>query len=94
MIGKAAPLKVLVVDDEPAIRRFLRTSLSAQGYQVSEAEDGTGRSTLCGAAPPISSSSISDCRTSTGSTSSSACAARDRRCRSSCCRAAPTKPAR
>jgi two-component system KDP operon response regulator KdpE len=41
MIGKAAPLKVLVVDDEPAIRRFLRTSLSAQGYQVSDAENGT-----------------------------------------------------
>ncbi len=41
MIGKAAPLKVLVVDDEPAIRRFLRTSLSSQGYFVSEAEDGT-----------------------------------------------------
>ena len=42
MIGNAAPLKVLVVDDEPAIRRFLRTSLTAQGYQVIEAEDGTG----------------------------------------------------
>jgi two-component system KDP operon response regulator KdpE len=40
MIGKAAPLKVLVVDDEPAIRRFLRTSLTAQGYLVSEAENG------------------------------------------------------
>ena len=34
------PLRVLVVDDEPAIRRFLRTSLSAQGHQVEEAEDG------------------------------------------------------
>ena len=42
MIGSAAPMKVLVVDDEPAIRRFLRTSLTAQGYQVIEAEDGTG----------------------------------------------------
>src|SRR5512142_881510 len=42
MIGSAAPLKVLVVDDEPAIRRFLRTSLTAQGYQVIEAEDGAG----------------------------------------------------
>jgi len=40
MMAKAAPLKVLVVDDEPAIRRFLRTSLSAQGYQVGEAETG------------------------------------------------------
>jgi two-component system KDP operon response regulator KdpE len=41
MIGKGAPLKVLVVDDEPAIRRFLRTSLTAQGYIVSEAENGS-----------------------------------------------------
>ena len=31
---------VLVVDDEPAIRRFLRTSLKAQGYHVLEAQDG------------------------------------------------------
>jgi two-component system KDP operon response regulator KdpE len=29
---------VLVVDDEPAIRRLLRTSLTAQGYRVVEAE--------------------------------------------------------
>lgn len=34
------PLRVLVVDDEPAIRRFLRASLTAEGYVVSEAEDG------------------------------------------------------
>ena len=34
------PLRVLVVDDEPPIRRFLRTSLTAQGYDVTEAEDG------------------------------------------------------
>jgi len=33
-------LRVLVIDDEPPIRRFLRTSLSAQGYSVLEAEDG------------------------------------------------------
>ena len=32
--------RVLVVDDEPPIRRFLRTSLSSHGYQVIEAEDG------------------------------------------------------
>ena len=35
-----APLRMLVVDDEPAIRRFLRTSLVAQGHQVIEVEDG------------------------------------------------------
>jgi two-component system KDP operon response regulator KdpE len=34
------PLRILVIDDEPPIRRFLRTSLSAQGYSVLEAEDG------------------------------------------------------
>jgi two-component system, OmpR family, KDP operon response regulator KdpE len=34
------PLRILVVDDEPAIRRYLKTSLSAQGYVLSEAEDG------------------------------------------------------
>lgn len=34
------PVKVLVVDDEPAIRRFLRTSLTANGYLVNEANDG------------------------------------------------------
>lgn len=40
MIGGAAPPKVLVIDDEPAIRRFLRASLTAQHYHVVEAEDG------------------------------------------------------
>ncbi len=36
----AGPLRVLVIDDEPAIRRFLRVGLSAQGYIVSESEEG------------------------------------------------------
>ncbi|HSC19347.1 MAG TPA: response regulator transcription factor [Rhizomicrobium sp.] len=33
------PLRILVVDDEPPIRRLLRTSFAAQGYEVSEADD-------------------------------------------------------
>ncbi len=33
-------LRVLVVDDEPAIRRFLRTTLAAHGYVVYEAATG------------------------------------------------------
>lgn len=33
-------LKALVVDDEPAVRRFLRTSLEPRGYQVTEASSG------------------------------------------------------
>lgn len=32
--------KILVVDDEPQIRKFLRISLGANGYQVIEAESG------------------------------------------------------
>jgi two-component system KDP operon response regulator KdpE len=39
-MNAAAPLRVLVVDDEPAIRRFLRTSLSAEGYEVLEQTTG------------------------------------------------------
>jgi two-component system, OmpR family, KDP operon response regulator KdpE len=33
------PLRILVVDDEPPIRRLLRTSFAAQGYEMCEAED-------------------------------------------------------
>ena len=32
--------RVLIIDDEPQIRRFLRTSLSAHDYEVIEAENG------------------------------------------------------
>lgn len=35
---------ILIVDDEPAIRRLLRTSLGAEGFRTEEAE--TGRDTL------------------------------------------------
>ncbi len=34
------PIRVLVVDDEPQIRRFLRVSLVAQGYHIAEADTG------------------------------------------------------
>jgi len=36
----AAALKVLVIDDEPPIRRLLRMGLSTQGYEVLEATNG------------------------------------------------------
>lgn len=36
----ARPPRVLIVDDEPAILRFLRASLSHQGYVVSETHTG------------------------------------------------------
>ena len=40
MTSGAGPLRVLVVDDEPAIRRFLRAGLASQGYVVSELDEG------------------------------------------------------
>src|SRR5271170_2648241 len=36
----AAPLRVLVVDDEPPIRKLLRMGLAAHGYQILEAPNG------------------------------------------------------
>jgi two-component system KDP operon response regulator KdpE len=36
----AAPLKVLVVDDEPPIRKLLRMGLTTQGYEIIEAPNG------------------------------------------------------
>ena len=44
MNANANPLRVLVVDDEPAILRFLHAGLAAQGFTVSEAP--TGRAAL------------------------------------------------
>ena len=36
----AAPLRVLVIDDEPPIRKLLRMGLSTQGYEILEAPNG------------------------------------------------------
>ena len=36
----AAPLKVLVVDDEPPIRKLLRMGLGTQGYEILDAPSG------------------------------------------------------
>ena len=36
----SAPVKVLVIDDEPPIRKLLRMGLSSQGYEVVEAPNG------------------------------------------------------
>ena len=45
-------VRVLIVDDEPAIRRFLRASLAAHGYDVFEAVDGQSALTAVAAARP------------------------------------------
>jgi two-component system KDP operon response regulator KdpE len=46
------PIKILVVDDEPPIRRLLRVGLTAQGYEVSEANDGLSATQLLKAGEP------------------------------------------
>lgn len=38
----ARPVRILVVDDEPAMRWALRASLTASGYLIEEAQDGEG----------------------------------------------------
>jgi two-component system, OmpR family, KDP operon response regulator KdpE len=48
----AKPLTVLVVDDEPPIRRFLRTSLAASGYRIVEAADAENAQRLLSAEKP------------------------------------------
>ena len=42
MTSDERPLRILAVDDEPAILRFLRVGLTAQGYVVTEVSDGHG----------------------------------------------------
>ncbi len=42
MSAGGQPVRMLICEDDPAIRRFLRTSLTAQGYHVAEAERGEG----------------------------------------------------
>jgi two-component system KDP operon response regulator KdpE len=36
----AAPLRILVIDDEPPIRKLLRLGLSTQGYEILDAPNG------------------------------------------------------
>lgn len=45
-------IRVLVVDDEPQIHRFLRPALTAVGYEVQMAENGREALRLIATAPP------------------------------------------
>ena len=49
----AAPLKVLIIDDEPPIRKLLRMGLSTQGYAVLEAPNGRTALDLLTEAPGL-----------------------------------------
>ena len=45
---------ILIIEDEPAIRRLLRTTLNAQGYQVGEATTGAeGLAAIASQAPDL-----------------------------------------
>jgi two-component system KDP operon response regulator KdpE len=49
----AAPLKILVVDDEPPIRKLLRMGLSTHGYEVLEAPNGKTALELLAQSPDL-----------------------------------------
>jgi two-component system KDP operon response regulator KdpE len=49
----AAPLKVLIIDDEPPIRKLLRMGLSTQNYSVLEAPNGKTALELLAEAPGL-----------------------------------------
>ncbi|HEX4553041.1 MAG TPA: response regulator transcription factor [Xanthobacteraceae bacterium] len=49
----AAPLRVLVVDDEPPIRKLLRMGLGTQGYEIIEAPNGKTALELAAGKPDL-----------------------------------------
>ena len=49
----SAPVKILVVDDEPPIRKLLRTGLGTQGYEVLEAPNGKAAIELLAKKPDL-----------------------------------------
>jgi two-component system, OmpR family, KDP operon response regulator KdpE len=49
----AIPLKILVVDDEPPIRKLLRMGLGTQGYQILEAPNGKAALELLAQKPDL-----------------------------------------
>src|SRR5438552_8755338 len=49
----ATPIKVLVIDDEPPIRKLLRMGLSIQGYEILEASNGKTALVLLGQNPAL-----------------------------------------
>jgi len=48
----AKKIKILVVDDEPRIRMFIRANLEARGYEVYLAQDGTEAVEMAGRVDP------------------------------------------
>ena len=85
--------RILVIDDEPQIRKFLRISLNAYGYEVVEAvrgEEGIGK---CATASPDLVILDLACRIWMGRRSSHASVSGPRS-RSSCSRSGRERPRR
>ena len=49
----APPPKVLVIDDEPPIRKLLKMGLTTQGYQILEASNGKAALALLSQEPDL-----------------------------------------
>ncbi|WP_088345736.1 MULTISPECIES: response regulator transcription factor [Rhodomicrobium] len=49
----ATPIRVLVVDDEPPIRKLLQVGLGTQGYQILDAADGAAALAMMDARPDL-----------------------------------------
>ncbi|MGA7546104.1 MAG: response regulator, partial [Methyloceanibacter sp.] len=49
----AAPLKILVIDDEPPIRKLLRMGLGTQGYQTIDAPNAKAALDLMAEKPDL-----------------------------------------
>jgi two-component system KDP operon response regulator KdpE len=49
----SAPVKILVVDDEPPICKLLRTGLGTQGYEVLQAQNGKAALELLASKPDL-----------------------------------------
>jgi len=49
----ARPLKVLIVDDEPPIRKLLRMGLGSQGYEMLDAPNGKTALALLDSKPDL-----------------------------------------
>lgn len=49
----AAPLKILIIDDEPPIRKLLRMGLSTQGYEILDAPNGKTALSLLDSKPDL-----------------------------------------
>ena len=46
------PIRLLIVDDEPAVRRFLKNTLTPRGYHISEASTGAEAISMAAQARP------------------------------------------